>query len=118
MRKNSKIISFISLFIFFVVIFTFFNMDTKTKIILSVGISALFLIMPFVLAKINKIHAQYYLKKIREDAIKGFRISPEEAAKLFYLDDKTCIRINPDQLEKCNLSRTSKEILLSTFESP
>lgn len=117
MRKNSRIISGISLFIFFFVIFTFFNMDTKKKIVLATGLSVFILILPFILAKINKIHAQYYLKKIRVDVIKGFRISPEEATRLFYLDDN-CICINQDQLEKCNISTKSKEILLSTFESP
>lgn len=113
-----KVISFVSLFIFFFVIFTLFSIDTKTKIILSAGLSVFFLIMPFVLDKINKMHAQYYLKKIREEAVKAFRISPEMASTLFYLDDKNSIRINIIQLTKCNISQECKEMLISTFERP
>ena len=117
MRKSSKIINFAVLFIFFFVIFTFFNVNARTKVIISFVISLILLITPFVLAKINKMHAYYYLKKIRKDAAKGFRITTEEANNLFYLDSKTCIRINRSQLEKCNISQFTKEILISTFES-
>lgn len=117
MRKSSKIINFAVLFIFFFVIFTFFNVNARTKVIISFVISLILLITPFVLAKINKMHAYYYLKKIRKDAVKGYRITTEEANNLFYLDSKTCIRINRSQLEKCNISQFTKEILISTFES-
>lgn len=112
MRKNNKIINFVILFIFFFVIFTFFNVNTRTKVIISFAMSLILLIIPFVLTKINKIHADHYLKKIRRDAVKGLRITPEEANNLFYLDENTCIRINRSQLEKCNISQQSKEILI------
>ena len=79
--------------------------------------SLILLIIPFVLTKINKIHADHYLKKIRRDAVKWLRITPEEANNLFYLDDKTlCIRINRSQLEKCDISQQSKEILILMYQ--
>lgn len=74
--------------------------------------------MPFVLEKINKIHATIFLKKIKKYAVEVGRITPEEADNLFYIDDKTCIRINKSQLERSNISQLNKEILISTFESP
>lgn len=55
---------------------------------------------------------------MRKNAIKGFKISPKEANKLFYLDKEGNICISTEQLKNCNISDKSKKMLLSTFESP
>lgn len=112
-----KIIHFIVLSLFFFVIFSLFNLNMVLKLVLSAALSLFFLVAPFVTSKINNMHAEHSLKKIRHEAVKGYHITPQEAKALFYLDNKTNIQINQKQLEKCNISKKTKEILSNYFES-
>ena len=118
MRKTSKFISLVSLFVFFFVIFAIFKMDSKLNIILSTALAVLFVFAPAVMKKIGVMHSKHCLKKMKADAVRGFRITEEEANKLCYLDEEGHILINRSQLEKCNISKKSKEMLVFAFESP
>lgn len=118
MRKTSKLISLVSLFVFFFVIFTIFKMGTKLNFILSTALAVFFVFAPVVMKKIGVMHSRHYLKKMRADAVRGFRITEEEANKLFYLDEEGEIVLNISQLEMCNIPKESKEMLIFAFESP
>lgn len=114
-----KIIHYIVLTLFFFGIFSFFNLNMVLKLVLSAALSLFFLVVPLVASRINKMHAEHSLKKIRNDAVRVYHITPQEAEVLFYLDKNTNIRINTKQLEKCNnISKKIKEILSNYFESP
>ena len=112
-----KIIHFIVLSLFFFAIFSLFNLDMVLRLVLSAALSLFFLVAPFVTSKINNMHAKYSLKKIRDNAVRGYHITPQEAKALFCLDENTNIRIDKKQLEKCNISKETKEILSNYFES-
>lgn len=118
MRKTSKLISLVLLFASFFVIFAILKMGTKLNYILSTALAIFFVFAPAVMKKIGMMHSKHYLKKMRADAVRGFRITEEEANKLFYLDEEGHILINRSQLEKCNISKESKEMLIFAFESP
>lgn len=118
MRKTSKLISLVSLFVFFFVIFAIFKMGTKLNFILSTALSVFFVFAPAVMKKIGVMYSKHYLKQMRADAVRGFRITEEEANKLFYLNEESEIVLNRSQLEKCNIPKESKEMIIFAFESP
>ena len=118
MRKTSKLISFVSLFVFFFATFAVFEIDTKRSLILSTVLAVFFVLVPVVSKIIVIMHSKHCLKEIRANAVIGFRITEKEANKLFYLDEEGHILINRSQLEKCNIPKESKEMLIFAFESP
>lgn len=88
MRKTSKLISLVSLFVFVFVIFAVFKMNTKLNFILSTALAIFFVFAPVVAKKIGIMYSKHYIKKMRADAVRGFRITVEEANNLFYLDEE------------------------------
>jgi len=114
MRK--AITNFISLFIFFVVIFAIFKMDLRSNICLSAVIALVFVIINPVLRWLTKIHAQKCLRQVKQDTMRGFRLTQQEVDKLFYLKEDLSLSINKEQLEKLKISSQSKKMLLSVFE--
>ena len=118
MRKTSNLFSFVSLFVFFFVTFAVFEIDTKKSLILSTALAVFFVLVPVVSKIIVIMHSKHCLKEIRANAVIGFRITEEEANKVFYLNEEGYILINRSQLEKCNISKESKERLLFAFEGP